>query len=254
MEQMPCGYTMDKILKNKVAIVTGSTRGIGLAIATLLAKSGAIVVINSKSSNKKGNNLEKKFKLKNYQIKYIQADVSNGTEVKELFQKTKESFKHIDILVNNAGIYLPENQNKQDLEIYNKIHSINGWGVYNCCKQAEKFMAVNSIIINISSIYAIKPNPDSILASGVKAEVENYTKSFALKYKEKIRVNSIAPGYTNTKLVINNFSDKELNKIINETPQKRLLTPKEIAYSVLYLIKARGITGQSLVLDGGYLL
>ncbi|MBS3141180.1 SDR family oxidoreductase, partial [Candidatus Woesearchaeota archaeon] len=161
---------------------------------------------------------------------------------------------YIDILVNNAGIYLPENQNKQDLEIYNKIHSINGWGVYNCCKQAEKFMAVNSIIINISSIYAIKPNPDSILASGVKAEVENYTKSFALKYKEKIRVNSIAPGYTNTKLVINNFSDKELNKIINETPQKRLLTPKEIAYSVLYLIKARGITGQSLVLDGGYLL
>src|SRR3989344_3600605 len=214
-EHLRCRFITNMELKNKVALVTGSTRGIGKAIVELLCKNGAIVYINSFKSKEEGEKLQRK----------------------------------LDILVNNAGFY----SNNKDYETYESFHKVNGWGVYLCTIEAEKLIEKGKII-NISSIYGIKPNPDSILASGVKAEVENYTKLFANKFKGRIEVNSVAPGYTNTKIVNDNFSEGVLIELLRNTSQKRLVKPEEIADAVIFLIENDSITGQTIVVDNGILI
>jgi len=242
------------ILKNKVAIVTGSTRGIGEAIVRALTLEGVKTIINSNTSINEGKVLENELNSKGFNTIYIQGDISDENDVRGLFDKTIKLYGRIDILVNNAGIsYKKSESKKYYFEDYAKMQKINGWGVYLCSKYAAQFMERGKIV-NISSIYGIEPNPNSILASGVKAEVESYTKSFAIKCKGKIEVNSVAPGYTNTKIVREKFSRKELKNIVNQTSQKRLLSPKEIADAVVFLLKNDGITGQTIILDGGYLL
>ena len=108
--------------------------------------------------------------------------------------------------------------------------------------------------VNISSIYGINPDQDSILASGVKAEVEAYTKAFAKKLKGRIGVNSIAPGYTETPLLKASLSRDFIDNVVSKIPIGRLVKPDEIAEAVISLIHNDGITGQTIVVDGGYTL
>ncbi|MCK5449517.1 SDR family oxidoreductase [Candidatus Pacearchaeota archaeon] len=246
---------MDKmLLKNKVAIVTGSTRGIGKAIVKALVSEGAKVIINSYHSTNEGKELEKELNSQGFNTTYIQADISEEADVQKLFEETIRVYGKIDILINNAGVFLRKNKiEKSKFEDYIEIHKVNGWGVYLCSKYAIQFMETGKIV-NISSIYGIQPNPNSILASGVKAEVENYTKSFAKKYKKRIEVNAVAPGYTNTKIVNDNFSSDELKKVTEKMSRKKLLSTKEIANAVIFLIKNDSISGQTITVDGGYLL
>lgn len=234
-------------VKDKVVLVTGSTRGIGKAIAESLCKRGAIVYINSFKSRQEGEELEKYLTSKGFKVHYINADISSEKDVKQIFEIIKKKHSKLDILINNAGFY----SNNSNYESYDYFHKTNGWGVYLCTIEAEKLMKEGKII-NISSIYGIKPNPDSILASGVKAEVENYTKSFAKKFKGKIEVNSVAPGYTDTKLVRDNFSNELLLELLKNTSQKRLVRPEEIANTVIFLIENDSITGQTIVVDNGF--
>lgn len=234
-------------LKNKVALVTGSTRGIGKAIVELLCKRGAIVYINSFKSKEEGEKLEKDLTSKGFKVHYVNGDVSSEEDVKKIFDIIKKRYGKLDILVNNAGFY----SDNKDYVSYNSFHKTNGWGVYSCIVEAEKLMKKGKII-NISSIYGINPNPDSILASGVKAEVENYTKVFAKKFKGRIEVNSVAPGYTDTKLVRNNFPENILIKLLNKTSQKRLVETEEIARAVIFLLENDAITGQTIVVDNGF--
>ena len=234
---------------NNIALVTGSTRGIGKAIATLLAKQGAIVYINSRT-NSEGIALERIFRKQGLKIHYIQGDISCIEDVRAIFDTIKREQGRVDILVNNAGIFYYDSS---DYTVYNVLHKINGYGVYLCCSLASTYMK-NGKIINISSIYGVSPNPDAILASGVKAEVDCYTKAFAKKYLGKIQVNAIAPGYTDTSLLQNHFGKKEITKIIERIPLQRLLKPYEVAGMVSLLLANETISGQTLVIDGGYLL
>jgi len=255
MELLLCGFMMDKmILKNKVAIVTGSTRGIGEAIVRTLASEGAKVIINSYHSINEGEVLAKELNSKGFNTAYIRADISNEADVRRLFEETIKVYGVVDILINNAGVlYRKKEIEESDIQDYLNLHLINGFGVYLCSEYAGRYMEKGKIV-NISSIYGIVPNPNSILASGVKAEVESYTKAFATKYGDRIKVNSVAPGYTDTKIVQNNFSQEELEKVIEKTLSKKLLLPNEIAEIVLFLLKNDNIVGQTIIVDDGFLL
>ena len=248
-EHLRCRFITNMELKNKVALVTGSTRGIGKAIVESLCKNGAIVYINSFKSKEEGEKLQRELALRGFKAYYINANISSEVDVKRIFDIIKKEYGKLDILVNNAGFY----SNNKDYETYESFHKVNGWGVYLCTIEAEKLIEKGKII-NISSIYGIKPNPDSILASGVKAEVENYTKLFANKFKGRIEVNSVAPGYTNTKIVNDNFSEGVLIELLRNTSQKRLVKPEEIADAVIFLIENDSITGQTIVVDNGILI
>ena len=241
------------ILENKIALVTGSSRGIGKAIAKELCRKGATVYLNSNTSKKEGENLEKNLLAKGYKAKYLNGNISSEKDVKEIFEVIKKEQGRLDILINNAGIYIKADlSNDCDYEDYKTFHKVNGWGTYLCTSHAEKLMSKGKIV-NISSIYGINPNPNSIIASGVKAEVENYTKSLAKKFKGRIEVNSVAPGYTKTNL-IDNVPKKLISKIIMNTSHKRLVKSEEIASAVIFLIENDAITGQTIVVDAGFII
>ncbi len=241
-------------LQNKVALVTGSTLGIGRAIAQLLCEQGVVVYLNSSKSRKEGVELEAELRLQGFDVTYLQGDISQEDDVQKILKSIYRQRKRLDILINNAGIY-----KKSDLafstkyNVYRHFHKINGYGVYLTTILASKLMKKGKIV-NISSIYGVDPNPHSILASGVKAEVVNYTLAFAKLFRGKIEVNSVAPGYTDTKLVHENIPRSRLASIIRRLSQKRLIRPEEIARAVVFLLENDGITGQVLVVDGGYVL
>lgn len=225
-------------LENKVAIVTGSSRGIGKAIARGLAKEGVNVVVNSNNSVSEGRAFADLLNSIGHTAKYIQSDVSNRKDVERLFSETKDYFGAVDILVNNVGVFYGlDIGRKQTFEEYSKIHRVNGWGVYLCSEVAGKYINGGNII-NISSAWGICPNSDSILASGVKFEVEGYTKAFAQRYENKINVNGVAPGYVKTDLVKDNLDEEYIGK--------KMVDPSYISNAVIALLKGPVCSGYTL--------
>ncbi|NQU78675.1 SDR family oxidoreductase [Candidatus Woesearchaeota archaeon] len=237
-------------IKDKVVLVTGSTRGIGKAIGDRLCKLGAIVYFNSLNSKDEGIKLQAELKQHGLNASYIDGDVSSEREVRKIFETINREQGRLDILVNNAGIY---RQDSIDCDNYFKIHKLNGYGYFLCTLFASQMMETGKII-NISSIYGVEPDKDSILASGVKAEVEAYTRAFAKKLKGKVEVNSVAPGYTETSLLRESLSQEFIDNIVKNTPIGRLVKPEEIADAVIFVIESDGLTGQTVVVDGGYTL
>lgn len=237
-------------IKDKVALVTGSTRGIGRALGEKLCKLGAIVYFNSHNSKDEGDKLPAEFQKAGLKAFYAEGDVSSEEEARKIVEIIKNEQGRLDILVNNAGIY---RHDKQDYGNYSALHKVNGYGYFLCSLLASQIMNVGKIV-NISSMYGIHPDQDSILASGVKAEVEAYTKAFARMLKGKIEVNSVAPGYTETPLLRASLSQDFIDSVVSNTPMGRLVRPDEIAEAVVSLIQNDGITGQTIVVDGGYTL
>lgn len=237
-------------IRDKVALVTGSTRGIGRAIGDKLCRLGAIVYFDSHNSRVEGDKLLAESQKAGLKAFYIVGDVSSEKEAKRIFEIIQKEQGRLDILVNNASIY---RQDEPDYETYSAIHKLNGYGYFLCTLLASQMMKTGKII-NISSIYGINPHPDSILASGVKAEVEAYTRAFAKKLKGKVEVNSVAPGYTETPLLRASLSQDFIDNVVSNTSIGRLIRPEEIADAVVTLIQSDGITGQTIVVDGGYTL
>lgn len=244
--------------KDKVSIVTGSSRGIGRAIAERLAENGSLVVVNSASSKLEGQRMATELRKKGFEAAYLQADVSEREQAERLFEETKKLYGSVDILVNNAGIFLEgrakDNDMGRDLgfEEYMRVHSVNGWAVYLCSLLAGKYMGKKGKIVNISSVYAEDPSIQSPVASGAKAEVNAYTKAFAKKYLKRIDVNSVAPGYTDTKLLRENVSEEALKGVIASTGLGRLVSPYEIADAVVSVIMNDAMTGKVIAVDAGY--
>ena len=233
-------------LEGKIAVITGSSKGIGLAIAYELGGQGVKVVINSRNSEE-GLTAERELRQIGIEAKYVQADVSKETDVKSLFKAVKDTYGRLDILVCNAGIYIPHAKTSRD---YDAIHSVNGKGVYLCCDNVADYMEKGKIVI-ISSIWGIKPNPRSAISSGVKAEVEAYKSCFAKFYAPNIQVNSVAPGWTDTPMVRNNFTYDSIAAAAKMTINGRIRSADEIAKAVRFLIENDGITGQTIIVDGG---
>lgn len=237
---------MGNRLKEKVAIITGGSSGIGLAVAQKFVEEGAIVISADIAAPKDSK------------IDFIQTDVTDGSSLRSLVEKVVEKYKHIDILVANAGVAEKKNAVSQlDEDNWNKVISIDLTGVVLSNKyvvqQMEKQNSSSSVI-NMSSILGVVGGEKSQAYSAAKAGVANYTKSQAITYATQgIRFNSVAPGYVNTPL-LKTLPKETTDSMIGKMPIGRLAEPEEIANVVSFLAsdEASIVTGALINADGGY--
>lgn len=242
---------------NKVALVTGSSRGIGKAIITDFAKKGYNVVINYIKEYNEAERLKEKLENE-YSIRAltIKADVSNEDEVQEMVANIKKEFKRIDVLVNNAGIAIDKEFEDRTVEDWKRTLSVNLIAPFIVSKYVGNEMLKNKFgkIINISSTNGINAFfPTSIDYDASKAGLINLTHNLAIQFAPYINVNCVAPGWVNTdmnKELPKDLIEEETNKIY----KKRFAKPSEIAKVVTFLASddADFINDEIIKVDGGY--
>ena len=239
--------------KNKVVVVTGSSSGIGKAVAEAFAKQGAKLVINSRNVTA-GEEVANGIVASGGEAIYLQADVSQPGEVSAFFQKIVEVYGTVDVLVNNAG-YLPIKQNFLDID-YTKWHEmldVTLTSVVLCSQEAVKIMKKSNhgVIINTSSIRGIDYMGREIAYAAAKAGVNNFTKTLAKEVlSDHITVNAIAAGKVNTPY-LERYSLEEKQKQMKQIPMGRFIEPEELANAYLFLASSPYITGTILVADAG---
>jgi len=254
-------------LDGRVAIVTGSTYGIGEAIARVLAEEGATSIITGRTEDE-GKRVEKEIRASGGKAEYYQLDVTDEKSVAELVSRVHEKNGKIDILVNNAGISGPNKPTHEyTREEWERVFNVNVTGAFLCTKYVVPYMKKQKSgnIIYISSIYGIIGAPDVPAYHATKAANRVMAKIDALLYaKDNIRVNSVHPGFIWTPMVENFLKEQsgktglgiaELRKALDERhPIGHIGVPKDIAYGVLYLVsdEAEFVTGTELIIDGGY--
>lgn len=243
--------------KNKTVLITGSSRGIGRAIAIAFAKEGANIIVNYVKNKKAGERVVSEIKDLGVKAIAIQADVSVESDVKRMIRETVKHFGGIDFLINNAGIVF-------DIPILNKTYKqweqtlkVNLIGTFLCVKYAVPYLKKKkgSSIINISSTNGIDSlNPESADYDASKAGVISLTKNLSQSLAPYIRVNAVAPGWVKTE-INKNLPKKFIEEEIEKIALNRFADPEEIAKAVLFLCSddSSFITGTTLVADGGYI-
>ncbi|WP_066715461.1 3-oxoacyl-[acyl-carrier-protein] reductase [Clostridium sp. Marseille-P299] len=243
------------MLKDKVAIVTGASRGIGREIAITLAKYGAKVVVNYCGSKEKAEEVVELIKAEGGIASVYQGDVADSEAMKQMFADVLKEYGSIDILVNNAGITRDNLILKMSDEEFNDVIDTNLKGVYYCLKQVSKIMLKqrSGRIINISSIAGVIGNAGQINYSASKAGVIGMTKALARELGSRgITVNAVAPGFIKTDMT-DKLPDALKDTYVNQIPLKRFGEVSDIAETVAFLAsdKAAYITGQTISVDGG---
>jgi NAD(P)-dependent dehydrogenase (short-subunit alcohol dehydrogenase family) len=247
-------------LKDKVAIITGSTKGIGKTAALMFAKEGASVIINGRSE-KEGDEVSRLIKKDGGDAQYIKADVTNKHDVKKLVESALEKYGKIDILYNNAGhFYLEPAPHLLKEEEWERIMDVNLKSVYLCSKYVVPVMIKNEggSIINTSSVQGKVGYKDLIGYNTSKAGVINLTRSLALSYAPmKIRVNCICPGpiYNEAykRSTISKDPELEFKQWMGVIPLGRLGKREDVAKLAIFLASddSSYITGEFITIDGG---
>ena len=258
-------------LKNKVALISGGSRGIGRSIALAFAEEGADVILVARNREHL-EDVGAKIRETGKQALPISCDVSSVRQVRELSTEVQQSFDHIDILVNNAGVSKRSKFLDYDDETWFEVIRINLFGVYLCTKAFLPMMqkSRSGRIINIASVAGKDPVPFNTAYGASKHGVLGLTKSLAselaLSGFKEITVNAICPFFVDTNMFrgpqgylaqmkeMTGLTEDELvNKIVGLNLQQRVLEPDEVASMALYLASddARGITGQSFNICGG---
>ncbi len=240
-------------LHNKVAIVTGGSRGIGAAIASEFASQGAKVIVNYLNSQEKADAVVADIVERGGLAVAVQADVSQLSGIDHLVKRACEAFGGVDILVNNAGWATLERLQDITLDDTKKQFELNVFGPIFLTQKISTIMASGSVIINISSI-AAKGGAGGSIYCATKAAINTLTKCYAAELGEKgIRVNAIAPGAVETDLYIEAGLAKREAEIIGQTPLKRLGQPDDIASLALFLASedSSWITGEVIQISGG---
>lgn len=246
-------------LKDKVAVVTGSSRGIGRAIAIELAAEGANVVVNYTKNAEAAEEVAKIIIEKGREAIVVQADVSKPEDVDKLRDETIKKFGKVDILVNNAGINKDSRFAKMDFDTWNIVISTHLGGAFLCTKAFIEQMAErgDGRVINISSIVGQKGNFGQANYAAAKAGLIGFTKTLAIEYaKKNVTVNAIAPGFIDTDMVRGIPEEVMKDKILPLIPLGRIGKSEEVARACVYLASADGawITGSVLSINGGQLM
>jgi len=240
----------------KVILITGGATGIGKAIAIEFAKRKFTVIVNYYKSERQAECIVNEIKNMGAEAIKVYADVSRSGDVKRMFKIVNREIGHLDILVNNAGwtkFVELRNLGKITEGMYQKIIDVNLKGVFLCSREAIKIMGgvSGALIINISSVSGIDGFGSNIIYCAAKAAVITMTKSFALAFGPHIRVNSIAPGFTNTRF-ISRVPKNILNREKRLTPLGRIAEPEDIAKVAAGLYEEmKFINGQTVIIDGG---
>ena len=238
----------------KVAIVTGSSRGIGAAIAERLAHDGFAVVVNYSGSATPAEALVAKIKQQGGTALAVQADVSDGAAVKNLFDATNNAFGGVDVLVNNAGIMALAPLSETDDATFDRLVAINFKGTFNTLREASKHLRDGGRIINFSSSVTALLQPTYSIYAATKAAVESMTSIFAKELRGRnITINAVAPGPTATDLFLKGKPQEVIERLAKLAPLERLGEPADIAAVVSFLSGPDGawINGQTLRVNGG---
>jgi 3-oxoacyl-[acyl-carrier protein] reductase len=238
----------------KVALITGASRGIGANIARHLAKDGFAVAINYASDSAAADALVNELAREGAFSIAVQADVSQSNEVKDMFDKVESQLGRIDILVNNAGILKTLPLADTSDELFEKNFAINTQGVFNTLREAATRLNDNGRIINLSSTSLALNLPGYAVYNGTKAAVEAFTKVFAKELRGRsITVNAVAPGPVATDLFLNGKSEEIIQTFAKMPPLERLAQPEDIAQIVSFLASPEGgwVNGQTLRANGG---
>ena len=243
---------------NKVAFITGATRGIGRQIAITLAKEGFDIAINYRKENEDLIETKKLVETQNVKCFTVQGDVSSFEDSEKMVKDIIEEFNHIDILVNNAGITKDMLLMRMKKEDFESVIDVNLVGTFNITKNVIPYMMKNRSgrIINVSSVVGISGNAGQTNYSASKAGIIGFTKSLAKEVGSRnILVNAVAPGFIETQMtdVLKEEVKEEISKTI---PLKRMGTVEDVANVVKFLASKDSsyITGQVINIDGGMLM
>jgi 3-oxoacyl-[acyl-carrier protein] reductase len=242
------------IKSNRVAIVTGASRGIGAAVAERLAADGFTVVINYSGDTKSAEALAHKIEAKGGRALTAKADVSDPNAVRGMFDAAEAAFGGVDVLINNAGIMKLAKIADSDDELFDQQIAINLKGSFNAMREAAKRLRDGGRIVNFStSVVGIKLETYGVYAA-TKAAIETMTAILSKEMRGRnITVNAVAPGPVGTELFLNGKSPELIDRMAKMNPLERLGTPGDIASAVSFLTGPDGgwINGQVLRANGG---
>lgn len=240
----------------KIAIVTGASRGIGREIAKTLAREKIKVIANYCHSEKQAIELQEELKQENIEIDIVKADVSKREDAKKLANFAIQKYGRIDILVNNAGISEYKLFSDETDEDWNRVINTNLYSAFAMCQEVIPNMIYNKsgCIINISSIWGLVGASLEVIYSVSKAGMDGLTKALAKELgPSNIRVNSIAPGAIDTDMN-KNMTKEEWKELKEEIPMERIGLPEDIAKCVKWLIEDSYTTGQIISINGGWVI
>lgn len=264
-----------KGLQGKNVLITGSTSGIGQAIAVRFAQEGANVAINYRSRQEDAAETHAQVHGDDHSMHdymdemeeagvnhiLVQGDVSVEAEVVRMVQETIEKLGGLDILINNAGIQIPGNSHELSIDSFDRVLGVNLRGAYMCAREAIKHFLTHEkpgVIINVSSVHQEIPKPRFLSYSISKGGMQNMTRTLALEYAGRgIRVNGIGPGATITPINRAWVDDPVKSAmVLDHIPMQRAATSEEMAAVTAFLCsdEAAYITGQTIFVDGGLTL
>ena len=248
---------MELTFRDKIVIVTGSGRGIGLTIAQTFAENGASVILSDYNQESLADAVAL-FKAKNFPFDALPCDVTNSTEVQNLIDNIIQKYTRIDVLINNAGVTRDAILLRMKEEQWDAVINTNLKGVFLVCRAAAKYFLKQQSgkIINISSVVGLTGNVGQSNYAASKAGVIGFSKSLAKEMASRnITVNVIAPGFIDTAMTAA-LSEEVRTQFLRNIPLNRMGTPQEVANAALFLASplADYITGQVLKVDGGMVM
>ncbi len=244
-------------LKDEIAFITGSARGIGREIAEVFAKEGALVIISDIKQEDCQATVDE-FLAKGYKADAFACNVTNSADVDQTTDKVMQKYGRIDILVNNAGITRDNLFLRMKEEDWDAVISVNLKGTFNACKSISRAMlkARKGKIISIASVIGVMGNAGQANYAASKAGIIGLTKSLAREFASRsITVNAVAPGYIKTAMT-DKLGEEVKNKILENVPMGRMGLPLDVANVCLFLAskEADYVTGQTILVDGGMVM
>lgn len=241
--------------QNRVALVTGGSRGIGRACCLRLAKEGARVAINFRQGQEDAQETLRQIEAAGGMGMLVQADVSDSQQVDRMVGEIEFQWGPVELLLNNSGIFSYQSHTELTEESWRQMLDVNLTGTFLVTWRVKEGMLKNNYgrIVNMSSLSGLQPRPMSIAYAVSKAGVVSFTQSIASAWaKDNIRVNAVAPGLIDTE-ILTGVDQDNLDKIIQATPIPRMGEASEVASMVSFLLSDESsfTTGQTLVISGG---
>lgn len=240
--------------EDKVAIVTGSSRGIGRAIALRLAREGFAVVVNYAGNREEAEKVVGEIESAGGRAVAARADVSKPEDVRQLFDAAEQTLGKVDVLVNNAGTLKTAPLAESGDELFEQTFAVNARGTFNTLREAASRLNSGGRIVNFSTTVLALDLPGYSVYNGTKAAVEAFTRVFAKELRGRnITVNAVAPGPVATELFLGGKSEEQIRQFGKMAPLERLGQPEDIASVVSFLAGPDGawVNGQTLRANGG---